>query len=140
MMTASEPFNRFKALHHQGAAFVMPNLWDARSARILASMGFAALGATSAGHAFSIGKWESFAALSRDDNFGTAQAIVAATDLPVSANLEDGVGAGPETCAQTMGMACDICQAGGALEDATGDRDSPICDLGAATDRVRAAG
>lgn len=101
-------FQRFRALHHTGSAFVMPNPWDAGSARVLASMGFEALATTSAGYAFAAGKRDSAAGLTRSGLPENAAQIVAATDLPVSADLEDGVVAAPGTCAETLRMACDL--------------------------------
>lgn len=96
---------RFQALHTGEGAFVVPNPWDAGSARLLASLGFPALATTSAGYAFSCGRRDSFAALSRDELLANAAEIAGATDLPVSADLEDGFGPAPETCAQTIRMA-----------------------------------
>ncbi|MGB5869531.1 MAG: isocitrate lyase/phosphoenolpyruvate mutase family protein, partial [Albidovulum sp.] len=90
--TTTEKFQRFKALHRGPDALVMPNPWDAGSARILATLGFDALATTSAGYAFSAGLRESFAGLGRDMLLAKAAAIVAATALPVSADLEDGFG------------------------------------------------
>ncbi|MEZ5877402.1 MAG: isocitrate lyase/phosphoenolpyruvate mutase family protein [Tepidamorphaceae bacterium] len=134
-----EKFERFKALHFRNRAFVIPNPWDAGSARILSSMGFAALATTSAGYAFSVGKRDSFAGLSRDEILANASAIVAATDLPVSADLEDGFGPEPETCAETIVMASKTGLVGGSIEDATGNPDDPIFELEAAVARVTAA-
>lgn len=134
-----QKFDRFLALHHTGQAFVMPNPWDAGSCRILAAMGFEALATTSAGYAFSVGRRDSLAALSRGELLENARAMVAATDLPVSADLEDGFGPAPETCAETITLACDAGLVGGSIEDATGDPGDPIFSLSAATDRVRAA-
>jgi len=132
-------FERFKALHAGDRAFVIPNPWDAGSARILASLGFEALATTSAGYAFSVGKRDSFAGLSRDEVLANAAQIVGATELPVSADLEDGFGASPEACARTVEMAVAIGLVGGSIEDATGDPDRPIHDIGAAVARVEAA-
>lgn len=132
-------FERFRALHQRDRAFVIPNPWDAGSARLLASLGFEALATTSAGYAFSVGKRDSFAGLSREEVLANAAEIVAATDLPVSADLEDGFGASPEACAQTIAMAAGVGLVGGSIEDATGDPDRPIYDLKAAVERVRAA-
>ncbi|MEX0366115.1 MAG: oxaloacetate decarboxylase [Ruegeria sp.] len=139
MPDQTEKYEQFKALHQGDGAFVMPNPWDAGTARILSSMGFAALATTSAGYAFSAGKRDSSAALSRQELLANAGDIVAATDLPVSADLEDGFGTAPETCAETIRMACDIGLVGGSIEDATGDPDNPIYEMDAAVDRVRAA-
>lgn len=132
-------FRQFKALHELDHAFVMPNPWDAGSACLLASLGFVALATTSAGYAFSKGKRDSFAGLSRKEMLDNAAEITAATKLPVSADLEDGFGADPETCAETIRMASAIGLVGGSIEDATGDPDAPIYEISHAVDRIRAA-
>ncbi|MDI6838411.1 MAG: isocitrate lyase/phosphoenolpyruvate mutase family protein [Rhizobiaceae bacterium] len=119
--------------------FVIPNPWDAGSARLLASLGFEALATTSAGYAFSRGKLDSFASLERREILDNAAEIVGATNLPVSADLEDGFGAEPETCAETIVLACEIGLVGGSIEDATGDPTTPIYDFSHAIERVRAA-
>ncbi len=137
--TQQQKFERFSALHFGDAAFVMPNPWDAGSARILDGLGFAALATTSAGYAFSVGKRDSYAGLSRDEVLANAADIVAATELPVSADLEDGFGADPVTCADTIVRACEIGLVGGSIEDATGDADTPIYGIDHAVERVRAA-
>ncbi|MGB7269452.1 MAG: isocitrate lyase/phosphoenolpyruvate mutase family protein [Albidovulum sp.] len=134
-----EKYQRFKALHTGPDAFVMPNPWDAGSARILTTLGFDALATTSAGYAFSAGLRDSFAGLDRDMLLANAAAIVAATDLPVSADLEDGFGDQPLTCAKTIRLAAGIGLVGGSIEDATGDPDQPIFDLGLAVERIAAA-
>lgn len=102
-------------------------------------MGFEALATTSAGYALSVGRRDSFAGLSRAEILANASAIVNATNLPVSADLEDGFGPTPETCAATIRMACEVGLVGGSIEDATGDTDRPIYEKGAAVDRIRAA-
>ena len=132
-------FERLKALHAGPGAFVIPNPWDAGSARLLSRLGFAALATTSAGYAFSRGKRDSFAGLSRDEILANASEIVAATDLPVSGDLEDGFGAAPEACAETIRQACVAGLVGGSIEDATGEAGDPIHDLAHAVDRIRAA-
>jgi 2-methylisocitrate lyase-like PEP mutase family enzyme len=132
-------FERFKALHGTGRAFVVANAWDAGSARLLTSLGFDALATTSAGYAFSRGKRDSFAALSRSEVIGNAAEIAQATVLPVSADLEDGFGSAPEDCAETVRMACDVGLVGGSIEDATGDADAPILGFSQSVERVRAA-
>lgn len=139
MQDQQAKFERFKSLHAGDRAFVIPNPWDAGSARLLASLGFEALATTSAGYAFSVGKRDSFAGLSRDEILANAAQIVGATELPVSADLEDGFGASPEACARTVEMAVAIGLVGGSIEDATGDPDRPIHELGAALARVEAA-
>ena len=132
-------FERFKALHDGGQAFVIPNPWDAGSARLLASLGFEALATTSAGYAFARGKRDSFAGLGRGEILANAAEIVAATDLPVSGDLEDGFGAAPEDCATTVRLACEAGLVGGSIEDATGDPDAPIHGITQAVERIQAA-
>lgn len=139
-MDQTEKFERFSRLHAGFGAFVIPNPWDAGSARILASMGFEALATTSAGYAFSKGKRDSSASLGREEILASAAEIVAATDLPVSADLENGFGNAPEDCAETIRLACRAGLVGGSIEDATGDPQNPIYDFGLAVERVRAAG
>ena len=131
-------FERFQALHLSGV-FVAPNPWDAGSARLLASLGFPALATTSAGYAFSRGKLDSRAALDRDEILRNAAQIVAATDLPVTADLENGFGDAPAICADTVRMACAVGLVGGSVEDATGDPDAPIYEMSLAVERIRAA-
>jgi 2-methylisocitrate lyase-like PEP mutase family enzyme len=138
-VSQQEKFERFRTLHAGPGAFVMPNAWDAGSARILGGMGFQALATTSAGFAFSLGRRDACAGLSRTEVLGNARAILDATELPVSADLEDGFGAAPETCARTIRQACDIGLVGGSIEDATGDPGDPIYPLPQAVERVRAA-
>jgi 2-methylisocitrate lyase-like PEP mutase family enzyme len=132
-------YQAFRALHDRPAAFVVPNPWDAGSARILAALGFEALATTSAGFAFSIGRRDSAAALSRDAILENARNIVEATDLPVSADLEDGFGADPGCCAATVSLAADVGLVGGSIEDATGDPANPIFDFDLAVERIAAA-
>lgn len=134
-----EKFERFRALHEGARAFVIPNPWDAGSARLLTSLGFEALATTSAGYAFSKGRQDSVAGLGRDEILANAAEIVGATDLPVSADLGNGFGAAPETCARTIVLASRVGLVGGSIEDATGDPAAPIYDLPQAVERVRAA-
>ncbi|MGB3147675.1 MAG: isocitrate lyase/phosphoenolpyruvate mutase family protein [Paracoccaceae bacterium] len=134
-----EKYLRFVALHQRPGAFVIPNPWDAGSARILSSLGFEALATTSAGYAFSIGRRDSFAGLDRAPLLANAAAIAGATDLPVSADLEDGFGAAPASCAETIHLAAEAGLVGGSIEDATGDAAAPIHDIGLAVERVAAA-
>nr|WP_246715114.1 isocitrate lyase/phosphoenolpyruvate mutase family protein [Rhizobium sp. BK196] len=126
-------------MHQRDEAFVIPNPWDAGSARILTGLGFEALATTSAGYAFSKGKRDSFASLTRGEILDNAAEIVGATDLPVSADLEDGFGAAPEICAETIRLASAAGLVGGSIEDATGDPARPIYDLSQAVERVQAA-
>src|SRR5580698_9522420 len=92
----------FRALHTRPGIFAIPNPWDAGSAKILAGLGFEALATTSAGLAFSLGKPDGTSAVSRDETLENARAIIMATNLPVSADLENGYGDDPETCAETI--------------------------------------
>ncbi|MGI9422936.1 MAG: isocitrate lyase/PEP mutase family protein [Hyphomicrobiaceae bacterium] len=132
-------FAAFRQLHDRSGAFVIPNPWDAGSARILAALGFEALATTSAGFAFSIGQRDSFGGLTRDQVLDNARAIVEATDLPVTADLEEGFGSAPEACAETIKAAAGVGLVGGSIEDATGEACAPIFDFNHAVDRVAAA-
>ncbi len=132
-------FKRFKALHQGAGAFVIPNPWDAGTARILTTLGFDALATTSAGYAFTVGRRDSLAGLGRGELLENARAIVEATDLPVSADLEDGFGADPQACADTIQGAVQVGLVGGSIEDATGNADDPIYDIKHAVERIRAA-
>ncbi len=127
----------FQALHQGPAAFVIPNPWDAGSARVLASLGFAALATTSAGVAHTFGRQDG--AAGRDATLTAAASIVAATDLPVSLDLEDGFGATPEQVAETIRLAAATGAVGGSIEDTTGDPSAPIHPFEAAVERVAAA-
>lgn len=129
----------FKALHEREGAFVIPNPWDAGSAKLLASLGFEALATTSAGLAFSLGRADAEAALSLDETLDNAGMIVDATALPVAADLENGFGDLPEDCAHAILRAAEAGLVGGSIEDASGRSDAPIYDLGLAVERVRAA-
>lgn len=129
----------FKALHERDGVFVIPNPWDAGSAKLLASLGFEALATTSAGLAFSLGRPDAEGALSLDDTLDNAGEIVDATALPVAADLENGFGDLPEDCAQTILRAAGVGLVGGSIEDASGRSDAPIYDFGLAVERVRAA-
>jgi 2-methylisocitrate lyase-like PEP mutase family enzyme len=130
---------RFAALHARAGLFVIPNPWDAGSARLLAGLGFEALATTSAGLAYSLGKPDGQGALDRDETLANAQAIVAATPLPVAADLENGFGDEPDACAATIRMAGEAGLVGGSIEDATGRAADPIYAFDAAVARVRAA-
>ncbi|MCQ9391172.1 isocitrate lyase/phosphoenolpyruvate mutase family protein [Pseudomonas viridiflava] len=129
----------FKALHERGGAFVMPNPWDAGSAKLLASMGFEALATTSAGLAFTLGRPDAEGAISRDDTLANVADIVAATSLPVAADLENCFADSPEGCAQTLLKAAASGIVGGSIEDASGRADHPIYDFDLAVERVRAS-
>lgn len=138
-MSREQKLATFRALHARKEPFVIPNPWNAGSARILAALGFEALATTSAGYAFSVGLLDSSAALSRDEVLQNAREIVEATDLPVSADLEDGFGREPDDCAETIRLAADVGLVGGSIEDATGDADDPVYPFDLAVARVAAA-
>jgi 2-methylisocitrate lyase-like PEP mutase family enzyme len=138
-MTVSqvEKANAFRALHEGPGAFVIPNPYDVGTARILAGLGFQALATTSAGCAFGLGRREG--AMTRDEALAHARAIVEATPLPVSADLENGFGDAPETVAETVRLAAETGLAGCSIEDATGNPDRPIYEFAQAVERVAAA-
>ena len=138
-MTAiqSQKADRFHALHQGPRAFVIANAWDAGSARVLAGLGFQALATSSGASAGVLGKRDG--QVTRDEALLHARAIVDATDLPVSADLEKGFGDAPATAAETIRLAGQVGLVGGSIEDATGDKDRPLYDIGHSTERVAAA-
>jgi 2-methylisocitrate lyase-like PEP mutase family enzyme len=137
--TRQEKYQIFRALHQRPGAFVIPNPWDAGSAKILAGLGFEALATTSAGCAFSRGYLDSAPEMTRDVILQNATEIVDATHLPVSADLQNGFGHSPDICAETIRLAANAGLAGGSIEDSSGDPDNPIYDFQLATERVAAA-
>jgi 2-methylisocitrate lyase-like PEP mutase family enzyme len=137
MRTQAERAAAFRELHQGARAFVIPNPWDAGTARLLAQLGFEALATTSAGYAFSIGRRDT--TVGRDAMIDHVAAIAAATDLPVSADLENGYGDDPATVAETIRRAAAAGAVGGSIEDSTARPGSPIYDLPLAVERVRAA-
>jgi 2-methylisocitrate lyase-like PEP mutase family enzyme len=138
-VTREQTYKAFKALHERTGAFVIPNPWNAGTAKILTALGFEALATTSAGYAFSIGQEDSTTNLTRDGILANAKEIVEATNLPVSADLQNGFGPSPETCSETVRLASSIGLAGGSIEDATGHPRVPIYDFQLAVERVEAA-
>ena len=128
---------RFRALHQGPGAFVIPNPWDAGSARILAGLGFTALATSSGASAGILGRRDG--KVTRAEALAHARAIVEATDLPVSADLEKGFGDAPGAAAETIRLAAEVGLVGGSIEDATGDSARPLFDLAQATARVAAA-
>ncbi len=126
-------------MHERPGTFVIPNPWDAGTARILTALGFEALATTSAGLALSLGRRDATGELSRDEVLTNARSIVEATHLPVSADLEDGFGSDPETCAETIRLAAAVGLVGGSIEDATYDARAPIIEFQHAVERVAAA-
>jgi 2-methylisocitrate lyase-like PEP mutase family enzyme len=138
-VTREQKYKAFKALHERAGTFVIPNPWNAGTAKILTALGFEALATTSAGYAFSIGQEDSASDLTRDGTLDNAKEIVEATVLPVSADLQNGFGPSPETCSETVRLASSIGLAGGSIEDATGHPSVPIYDFQLAVERVEAA-
>ncbi|MFF5706520.1 oxaloacetate decarboxylase [Streptomyces sp. NPDC012794] len=129
----------FRDLHAGPRPFVVPNPWDAGTARILASFGFAALATTGAGLAHSLGRPDGAGRVSRAEVLANAAAIVDATGLPVTADLESGFGERPEDVAETIRLAADAGLVGGSVEDSTGRDEDPVRPLEEAVERVAAA-
>ncbi len=138
-MTRDQKYQIFRELHGRPGAFVIPNPWNAGTARILTALGFEALATTSAGYAFAVGRLDSAAGLTRDEILENAKSIVNASHLPLSVDLEDGFGKAPEMCAETIRLASEIGAVGGSIEDATGNRAHPIYDFALAVERIAAA-
>lgn len=137
MKSQSEKAEAFAALHEAPGCFVIPNPWDAGSARILAALGYKALTTTSAGYAWSLGRTDYQAG--RDDVLAHVRAVAPTVDLPLNGDLENGFGHEPEICAETIRLCAEAGLVGGSIEDATGDMDDPIYELEAAADRIRAS-
>jgi len=129
----------FRALHEREGIFVAPNPWDAGSAKMLAALGFEALATTSAGLAFSLGKPDGQGRLTQSETIKNVADIAAAVTLPVSADLENGYGDQPQTCADTVLLAAQAGAVGGSIEDATGRDDDPIYPFYLSVERVKAA-
>ena len=139
-ISQAEKGTRFLALHARKGAFLIPNPWDAGTARILAALGFEALTTTSAGLAFALGRRDGEGAIGRDETLANARAVAGATDLPVAADLENGFGARPEDVAETIRLAGETAGlVGGSIEDATGNASQPIYELAEAVERLTAA-
>lgn len=130
---------QFQALHQQNQIFVMPNAWNAGSAKMLAAAGFSAIATTSAGIAFSLGRPDSENAVSRDEMLAAIQGIAQAVNLPVSADLEAGFGVEPEAVAATIKLAISSGVVGGNIEDFTGNQQKPLFDHSLAGERIQAA-
>jgi 2-methylisocitrate lyase-like PEP mutase family enzyme len=140
MPTQAEKAARFQALHQRPEPFVVANPWDAGTARILTGLGFEALSTTSAGLAFTLGRKDGTASVSRAEALANAKDIAEATALPVAADLENGYGHRPEEAAETIRLAAETAGlVGGSIEDATGDPAHPIYEFNHAVERVAAA-
>jgi len=137
MTTQSEKAARFRALHQGPRAFLIGNAWDAGSARILAGLGFTALATSSGASAGTLGRRDG--KVTREECFAQARLICAATDLPVSADLEKCFADSPQGAAETIRLAGGTGLVGGSIEDATGDKDRPLFDFNQAVERVAAA-
>jgi 2-methylisocitrate lyase-like PEP mutase family enzyme len=137
MRTQAEKAASFRALHLRAGAFIIPNPWDAGTAKLLAALGFDALATTSLGLANTLGRADS--AVSRAEVIANCRVIAEATDLPVNVDLENGFAHAPEAAAEAIRLAAEAGAVGGSIEDATGESQNPIYDFDLAVARVRAA-
>ena len=137
--TMTERGQRFRDLHAGDGVFVMPNAWDAGSAYLLQEAGFAAIGTTSAGIAYSLAVPDYESALSRESALRETEMITRAVSIPVSADAENGYGHEPETVAHCIKLFAQAGCVGASIEDYTGDKNDPLYDRGLAQDRIRAA-
>jgi 2-methylisocitrate lyase-like PEP mutase family enzyme len=137
MRTQAEKAAAFRALHQRPGCFIIPNPWDAGTAKLLAALGFEALATTSLGVANSLGRADS--TVSCAEVIANAREIAAACDLPVNVDLENGFAHGPAEAAESIRLAAEAGLAGGSIEDFSGDRTAPIYDFDLAVARVRAA-
>jgi 2-methylisocitrate lyase-like PEP mutase family enzyme len=135
--TQAEKAAAFRALHERPGAFLIPNPWDAGTAKLLAALGFEALATTSSGFASTLGRLDG--AASRSEVLDNCRRIAEATDLPVNADLENGYAHEPRAAAETLGLAAGAGVVGGSIEDATGEPGRPIYDFTLAVERVHAA-
>ena len=136
-MDQTQKASQFQELHRRPGAFLIPNPWDAGSARILAGLGFEAFATSSGAAAATFGRRDG--RLSREEALASARSITKATDLPVSADLENGFGNSPEAAAEIVRMAAEVGVVGCSIEDSTGNQDSPLYDVQLAAERVSAA-
>jgi len=139
MRTQEQKATAFRALHERDGAFIIPNPWDAGTAKLLAALGFEALATTSLGLANALGRVDGTGAVSRGEVLENCARIAAATDLPVSADLENCYAHEPRAAAEMIRLAAQAGVVGGSIEDATGDPQSPIYDFALAVERVHAA-
>lgn len=137
MKTQAEKGQIFRSLHERDGTFIIPNPWDIGTAVLLEHLGFEALATTSAGYAFSMGRKDN--AVGREAMMSHISAITSATDLPVSADLENGFGDMPDIVAETVRLAATAGAVGGSIEDATGRSDQPIYEMEYAIERIKAA-
>jgi 2-methylisocitrate lyase-like PEP mutase family enzyme len=135
MTSQAEKAARFQALHQRPGAFIIPNPWDAGTARLLTALGFEALATTSLGLSITLGR----STVTAEEIIANCRAIADATSLPVNADLENCGADGPKAAARMIRLACEAGMVGGSIEDATGDASRPIYDFTLAVERVRAA-
>ncbi|MFB9268175.1 oxaloacetate decarboxylase [Bradyrhizobium erythrophlei] len=135
MRTQADKAARFRELHQRQGAFIIPNPWDAGTAKLLAAMGFEALATTSLGLANTLGR----VSVSLDAIIENCRQIADATDLPVNADLENCGADDPKTAAKAIARAAEAGAVGGSIEDSTGDPQRPIYDFSLAVERVQAA-
>ena len=139
MRSQADKAEAFRALHARPGAFIIPNPWDAGTARLLASLGFEALATTSLGLANSLGRVDGANVVTRQEVLDNCRAIAGATELPVNADLENGYADAPREAAEMIRLAAEAGVVGGSIEDATGDPARPIYDFALAVERVHAA-
>jgi 2-methylisocitrate lyase-like PEP mutase family enzyme len=139
MATQAEKARLFRALHERPGVFIMPNPWDAGTAKLFASLGFEALATTSLGFASSRGRVDGTLSVTREELIANCREIAAATQLPVNADLENGYADAPDEAAQIIGLAAEAGVVGGSIEDATGDAAKPLYGFDLAVARVAAA-
>ena len=139
MRTQAERARLFRALHERPGIFIMPNPWDAGTAKLFASLGFEALATTSLGLANACGRVDGTLAISREELIANCRQIASATELPVNADLENGYAEDPGEAASIIGLAADAGVVGGSMEDASGNPARPIYDFNLAVERVAAA-
>jgi 2-methylisocitrate lyase-like PEP mutase family enzyme len=136
-VTQADKAKQFRALHEAPEAFVVANVWDGGSARMMASIGFKALATSSGASAGLLGRRDG--RVTRDEAIAQARVICEASDLPVSADLEKGFGDSPEIVAETIRLAAEAGLVGCSIEDASGNPDAPIFEFGHAVERIAAA-
>ncbi len=139
MRTQADRGATFRALHARPGVFIVPNPWDVGTAKILAALGFEALATTSLGLANSLGRPDGAGAVSRTEVLDNCRAIAGATELPVTADLENGYAHEPRAAAEMIRLAAEAGVVGASIEDATGDAENPIYDFELAVERVHAA-
>lgn len=139
MRTQAERARLFRTLHERPGIFIMPNPWDAGTAKLFTSLGFEALATTSLGLANARGRVDGTLSVSRDELIANCREITSATELPINADLENGYADDPRKAAEIIRLAADAGIVGGSIEDASGDAAKPIYDFNLAVERVAAA-